>query len=135
MLNQEVNLPFDFPTNPQPPLPEKGEQNQQLIAKNGAKNDGKWIILQDWSQCSLACGGGKQYLQRMCIPPQNGGAPCVGQSVMERKCNTHPCPNIITHETKQSENLPTVVKMQQISSRPQRFEVNNFFFLFQIIFS
>ena len=40
------------------------------------KRDGEWVTLKNWSGCTLACGGGKSYLHRMCIPPRNGGLPC-----------------------------------------------------------
>lgn len=40
--------------------------------------DGAWVVLQDWTECTLACGGGKNYLHRMCVPPVGGGKPCMG---------------------------------------------------------
>lgn len=49
-----------------------------------SKIDGRWIILHDWSTCTLACGGGTQTLHRFCIPPSDGGAPCVGNSIVNR---------------------------------------------------
>jgi len=56
------------------------------------KLDGYWILLNDWSQCTLRCGGGFSYQQWMCIPPKSGGKKCVGESIRKKPCNTHPCP-------------------------------------------
>lgn len=83
--------------------------------------DGRWVIIQDWSQCTLSCGGGKQYLQRLCVPPKSGGLSCEGPNILEKDCNTFECPNYIEEET--SESLPTVIKMQRFFNRPQRYEV------------
>ena len=49
--------------------------------------DGYWIMLQDWTDCTLKCGGGKSYQQFMCVPPKNGGKPCKGKSIKSRTCN------------------------------------------------
>jgi hypothetical protein len=57
-------------------------------------NDGYWIILQTWSQCSKKCDTGVSTLHRLCIPPRNGGKPCEGQGVKTRPCNTEPCPSV-----------------------------------------
>jgi len=70
------------------------DKNGNLVVKfNSTENhqliDGYWIILQDWSQCSLKCGGGTSTLQRMCIPPKYGGAPCKGESIINKPCNRH----------------------------------------------
>jgi hypothetical protein len=54
--------------------------------------DGYWILLQDWVQCSLKCGGGKSYQQWMCVPPKAGGRNCEGPAIRTKDCNTHPCP-------------------------------------------
>lgn len=54
--------------------------------------DGVMQLLQDWSECTLKCGGGKSYQQYMCIPPKNSGAPCKGELIRSKDCNTQPCP-------------------------------------------
>ena len=94
----------------------------------GAKQqitDGYWIVLQEWTQCSLKCGGGTSTLQRMCVPPKSGGAPCEGQPVMTRPCNPQPCPNVAGTNPLQSGNNTTVlkplVKILPFSLRPQRY--------------
>ena len=95
-------------------------------------NDGYWIMLQDWSQCTKKCGGGKQVRQLQCIPPKKGGKPCQGSSIRERPCNTQPCPEpkllsqVIKREENPLKNLMSsnapIVKMMPISQRPQRYD-------------
>ena len=98
-------------------------------------NDGYWIVLQDWSQCTLKCGGGKQVKQLQCIPPKKGGKPCSGSSIRERPCNTQPCPEpkllsqVLGGNQKienpfkamNTTNAP-VIRMMPISQRPQRYD-------------
>lgn len=93
------------------------------IQSKGKKIDGRWVVLQDWSQCSLACGGGIQTLQLMCHPPQNGGKPCMGQSIRKRSCNPQPCPTM----KNDAEHTPIkfekpVVKMMSLTQRPTRYD-------------
>ena len=95
-------------------------------------NDGYWIMLQDWSQCTQKCGGGKQVRQLQCIPPKKGGKPCQGSPIRERPCNTQPCPEpkllsqVIKREENPLKNLMSsnapIVKMMPISQRPQRYD-------------
>ena len=95
-------------------------------------NDGYWIMLQDWSQCTQKCGGGKQVRQLQCIPPKKGGKPCQGSSIRERPCNTQPCPEpkllsqVIKREENPLKNLMSsnapIVKMMPVSQRPQRYD-------------
>lgn len=85
------------------------------------KIDGKWVILHDWSTCTLACGGGTQTLHRLCIPPTEGGSPCVGEAIVNRSCNTQACPNV--RVVVDERVAPTRIKMLRISNRPQRYEV------------
>jgi hypothetical protein len=92
---------------------------------NQKVTDGYWIVLQDWTQCSLKCGGGTSTMQRMCVPPKNGGKPCVGPNILTRACNTKPCPDILSTNQKKSNStivtLKPVVKVMPFSSRPQRY--------------
>jgi hypothetical protein len=83
--------------DPRPPmgLPEGlkigGMSEEEGDGKNKntqGPQDGKWVLLHDWSECTLACGGGKSFLQQMCMPPKNGGKPCVGNAIVSRECNT-----------------------------------------------
>jgi len=54
--------------------------------------DGYWKTLKDFGECTLSCGGGRRYMQRMCVPPKNGGKPCEGPPILQQACNTQPCP-------------------------------------------
>lgn len=92
--------------------------------KNQSITDGYWIVLQNWSQCTLKCGGGKSYLQRMCVPPKNGGKPCEGKPIIEKDCNKQPCPAVETSKLQNTNNtqlLKPIVKIMPFSSRPQRY--------------
>ena len=92
--------------------------------KKQGLTDGYWIILQNWSQCTLKCGGGKSYLQRMCVPPKNGGRACEGQAIIEKDCNKQPCPKVEATRLKNTNNtqvLIPIVKIMPFSSRPQRY--------------
>jgi len=52
-----------------------------------------WLSEWIYDGCSEDCGGGQQYYFRICNPPTNGGAPCVGDyNKIEGSCNTHDCP-------------------------------------------
>ena len=50
----------------------------------------------DWSSCTRECGGGKQVKVLSCSASMDTGA-CKGRegyiTVVERACNTHPCPS------------------------------------------
>merc|ERR1712166_488169 len=119
-----------LPTIPKGPKNISGMLNPKVKAaaanKPGALADGYWIVLQEWSQCTLKCGGGKSYLQRMCVPPKSGGKPCVGDAVLNKDCNKQPCPGAIDATGKaantvvQKINKP-IVKIMPFSSKPQRY--------------
>jgi hypothetical protein len=65
--------------------------NLQKNLSNIVDQDGRWIILQSWSECSLKCGGGTTVLHRFCIPPIGNGKPCEGESIIKKPCNVEPC--------------------------------------------
>lgn len=91
--------------------------------------DGYWIVLQDWTQCSLKCGGGTSTLQRMCVPPKNGGKACDGSSVVTKPCNIQPCPEVkvLKDALKNNETVrKPIIKIVPFSNRPQRYEVYPF---------
>jgi hypothetical protein len=97
--------------------------------RNG--QDGYWIILQNWTPCTLKCGGGLQYLQLMCVPPKRGGKACQGEAIRTKPCNAQPCPKIETVKTLLPQNNqanPTqtiekpIVRVMAISNRPQRYD-------------
>lgn len=74
----------------------KNTENENKNTKNST--DGRWIILENWSECDVVCGGGKSYLKRICIPPKNGGKACEGNAILEKNCNTILCPVINKEE-------------------------------------
>ena len=77
--------------------------------------------MQEWSTCTLACGGGTQTRHRYCVVPPNGN-PCEGKAIETRICNNDPCSNI-TQVEDNSEYLPTQIKILRVSQTPQRYKV------------
>ncbi|KAL3886633.1 hypothetical protein ACJMK2_026614 [Sinanodonta woodiana] len=59
-----------------------------LIAVNGG-----WSVWSQWSLCSVSCGGGQHYRDRVCNNPSpaNGGQLCSGQNRETQSCNEHAC--------------------------------------------
>jgi hypothetical protein len=107
LQNENGNIGVGFDSN----------KNQQIT-------DGYWIILQNWSQCTLKCGGGKSYLQRMCVPPKSGGKACEGKPIIDKDCNKQPCPKVEGTQQKNNTNAQTlkaIVKIMPFSTRPQRY--------------
>jgi len=93
---------------------------------NTTLKDGYWITLQEWSQCSKKCDTGTSTFQRMCIPPKKGGKPCVGDAILVKPCNTHPCPKVsntseVIKEKQNVEVLKPIVKIMPFTNHPQRF--------------
>lgn len=98
--------------------------------KRRVSNDGYWVIIQDWTECNLKCGGGNSTLQRLCVPPIQGGNPCEGTSVIVRRCNMQPCEGVISRNeivNKTNEiTKRTVVKVLPIYNKPQQYDVSEF---------
>lgn len=94
--------------------------------------DCKMIVLHPWSECNLACGGGKSYLQLMKVMKTPNGEDCkTKDSILTRDCNMQPCPTVnavsrVIEKTKKetiSEATQTAeVKMMAISQRPTRYD-------------
>ncbi len=101
----------------------RGNSVEALVDKQSeaAKVDGRWVVLQDWTQCSLSCGGGIQTLQLMCHPPQNGGKPCTGAAIRTRPCNPQPCPVVQAAKAPIKFEKP-IVKMMPLTNRPTRYD-------------
>jgi len=74
---------------PAPPTSKAGAKQEEV-----KEREGYWVMLQDWTKCSLSCGGGQSFQQWMCVPPQNGGKPCDGEAVRTKPCNTQECPEV-----------------------------------------
>jgi len=67
---------------------------QNKITEHRGIKDGYWQLLQDWSQCSVKCGGGTSTQQWLCVPPKQGGKACLGDSIRTKPCNNQQCPSI-----------------------------------------
>jgi hypothetical protein len=101
--------------------------NKPINNPDASPVDGRWITLQDWSQCTLKCGGGQEYQHLMCIPPRKGGKPCEGEAIRTRPCNTQPCPKIEQVSDALGDNNgqkieKPIIKIMPISTRPQRYD-------------
>ncbi|XP_053380916.1 sushi, von Willebrand factor type A, EGF and pentraxin domain-containing protein 1-like [Mercenaria mercenaria] len=57
--------------------------------------NGGWSEWQEWSSCSLTCGGGTRYRSRKCNNPLPGfmGLDCEGNKTGTEACNDHTCPS------------------------------------------
>jgi len=106
-----------------------GKMIAKLIPRKGKKitkpTDGYWMLLQDWTECSLKCGGGISHQQWMCVPPKRGGKPCKGTSIKTRPCNNQKCPGVKTLlklvNGSPSKVKKPIVKNGAFSARPNRF--------------
>lgn len=103
-----------------------GAKSDRHKDPNQQPKDGYWIVLQNWSQCSLKCGGGISTLQRMCIPHKKGGKPCQGKAILTKECNKQPCPSVYgTSENlenkKNTEVMKPIVKIMPFTNVPQRY--------------
>lgn len=88
------------------------------------KIDGHWEIIKNWGECSVVCGGGLQHQQLICVPPKNGGKPCLGDTMRTRPCNIQPCPSKIPETQKNTINVNTpVVKVLPLSNKPLNYEL------------
>ena len=94
--------------------------NKNNLKTSAVSKDSEWRLLQDWSTCTVSCGGGTQTRQLICIKGTDG-KDCEGSSIQSRACNTQPCTPIDPQDTKR-ELLPLVVKTIQATRRPQREE-------------
>ena len=85
------------------------------------KIEGGWLILQDWSQCTLACGGGRQYLQRMCIKEKNNNQPCSGPTILTKECNKQLCPDE-NEKNEKKRNLQLLMQTVRVSRGMPKYE-------------
>ena len=62
--------------------------------------DGNFTAWVNVSECSVTCGGGRQYQRRNCTNamPADGGDNCTGNTSRTISCNVQPCPGIQTKE-------------------------------------
>eukprot|EP00340_Litonotus_pictus_P006921 CAMPEP_0170517440 /NCGR_PEP_ID=MMETSP0209-20121228/3432_1 /TAXON_ID=665100 ORGANISM="Litonotus pictus, Strain P1" /NCGR_SAMPLE_ID=MMETSP0209 /ASSEMBLY_ACC=CAM_ASM_000301 /LENGTH=752 /DNA_ID=CAMNT_0010802691 /DNA_START=71 /DNA_END=2325 /DNA_ORIENTATION=+ len=94
--------------------------------------DGYLKRINDWTQCTLKCGGGWTYQQWKCIPPKPLGKPCSGDLIRKKKCNEDPCPvigegaqQLLSASSGKSRTVEVIkenpiVKTQKVSKRPQQ---------------
>jgi hypothetical protein len=93
--------------------------NEPIIPRNTTETS-RWINLQDWSTCTLACGGGTQTLHRYCLKIPEG-TDCEGEAIITRPCNSQPCTNV-TDEVIDTQLLPTQIRIVPVSMRPQKYK-------------
>ena len=100
---------------------------EKYRGRGASDDDGYWILLQDWSVCSLKCGGGEMVQQWMCVPPKNQGKPCIGRAIRSKPCNIGPCPDTLSKSgisiknDKSHVTLKPIFKAMPYSKRPQQF--------------
>ena len=117
-----------YKTNNTPKIPD-GKVGS-IFEGGNSKVDCSMIIIHPWTPCTLACGGGKSYLQLMKIPAKQGGKECENtEAIRQRECNMQACPTVsnmkaITEGTKTTTSImkSATVKMMSISSRPLRYD-------------
>ncbi len=97
--------------------------NGKVFDKQIQREDGYWLILQDWSSCSLQCGGGSQTRQRICVPPLTAqGRPCYGEALETRPCNAFPCGDTVEVFGGQETRPLEIVTFERNNERPEREE-------------
>ncbi|KAJ7392163.1 hypothetical protein OS493_013535 [Desmophyllum pertusum] len=79
-----------------------GWDRAYLCAKNASSSitvidetiNGGWSSWTSWNTCDKSCGNGTQHRIRRCDSPRprNGGLPCQGNELDERRCNEKKCP-------------------------------------------
>jgi len=116
-LQTTANLLFEAQT--------KIPADDREVGKVKTPMDGYWLMLQNWTDCTLKCGGGESFQQWQCVPPRNGGKPCQGQAIKVRKCNIQRCPgsSALLNMMKLTEPVvkQPIVQMAPFSGRLQRF--------------
>lgn len=105
-------------------LTNQGSNSNQITSFTTGKVNGEWYTVQDWTPCSLKCGGGYTYLQRLCIPPKNGGNPCIGDPLIRKSCNIQPCEK--ENPKPKPLDFPTTYQKRYVQvefmNRPQRYD-------------
>lgn len=74
------------------------------------------MVIHQWSECTLACGGGDTFLQRKCVGRKGKGKKCQGEEILSKKCNTQACPSQIKKAEKSKK--PAMIQMARLSNRP-----------------
>ena len=69
------------------------------MGKRIKKKDLTWVAITPWSECSQKCGGGKSYLQRICILPKSSNKTCKGEKMLSKDCNMMPCESMMENDS------------------------------------
>lgn len=103
ILQKQKNIVFE--TKDEQPL-EKTPKKEYYEGPGANKLlDGYLILLNDWTQCTMKCGGGESFQQWQCIPPKTGGHQCVGELVRKKPCNLDPCPGVTSKKEGKGEEV------------------------------
>ena len=60
---------------------------------------GEWQDWEDYSECSVTCGGGNRRRVRVCLGGEVGGPGCEGSDIEELSCGIEVCPGSWTNWT------------------------------------
>jgi hypothetical protein len=101
------------------------DPNRPTIDDDIKKRNVTWVPITKWSDCTKPCGGGKSYLQRLCIIPEDSNEKCEGEMILEKSCNLDPCETLDSELSKY--NMTRVQALSQInnipvSKKPMRYE-------------
>ena len=97
------------------PNQNKGLQNQYSNPEDS--NNDSWAIVQDWSECSVQCGGGISTLQRKCLSNS-----CQGKEILTKPCNPTPCPEFLDNLAKIKREIPPPrVETRSITNKPEEY--------------
>jgi len=100
------------------------KEEKELPIDNSNKNV-TWVPITKWSDCTKSCGGGKSYLKRLCIIPEDVTEKCEGENILERDCNLDPCDTfnkeIAKYNITKAESIYRINYMP-VSKRPMRYE-------------
>ena len=104
----------------------RNDSGAHTLNHNKTNTNVTWAPITKWSECTKSCGGGKSYLQRLCIIPQDVTEKCEGENVLERTCNLEPCDTFIQEMAKCENNtIPKPgpeINVIPVNKRPYRFE-------------
>jgi hypothetical protein len=95
---------------------------QEILRKSKSLT---WVPISSWSECSKPCGGGKSYLQRLCVLPEDSKEKCQGERVLTRECNLQPCDAVLSEEDLLKLNYTKKMEIEAnfpANKRPERYE-------------
>ncbi len=117
-------------------LLKREEKSEDIYERGKNPNDCYMRIIQSWTPCTLACGGGKSYLQLIKVEARDGGEDCkTKETILTKNCNTQHCPSLyqlknLNLENKNNQSVDdtqnAIIKIMPISKRPQRYDKCHF---------